>query len=267
MRQKVTIVDPPFHYLATFVKSLKHISRRSFLATTVGGSVAAGAYGSTRMRASREHFTILFQGDSITDGNRGRGEDPNHILGHGYAFAIASTLASKYPGRDLSFINKGVSGDKVSDLLARWDRDAVSLKPDVLSILVGINDLLANLGAENVTDFATPYRQLLTKTSNEMPGTVIVLCEPFILPVGMIHKNPDKWKRDIAHAQQVVKDLAVEFAAVHVPFQRMFDQACKQAAAGYWIWDGIHPTYAGHGLMARLWIKEVSTRCDKVVDR
>src|SRR3954470_23665676 len=84
---------------------------------------------------------ILFQGDSITDGNRGRSLDPNHILGHGYAFIVAAKYGSQYPKRHLTFLNRGVSGNTVADLTKRWDKDTIDLKPDVLSILIGINDL------------------------------------------------------------------------------------------------------------------------------
>src|SRR3982751_3727560 len=83
---------------------------------------------------------VLFQGDSITDGNRGRSEDPNHILGHGYAFIIAAKYGDVYAERNLVFINRGISGNKVSDLAKRWQKDTIDLKPDVLSILIGVND-------------------------------------------------------------------------------------------------------------------------------
>src|SRR3954466_4147847 len=87
---------------------------------------------------------ILFQGDSITDGNRGRTADPNHILGHGYAFIIAAKYAAQFPAQHLTFINRGISGNKVSDLAKRWTSDALLLKPTVLSILIGINDTTGN---------------------------------------------------------------------------------------------------------------------------
>src|SRR3954463_6527239 len=83
---------------------------------------------------------ILFQGDSITDGNRGRNADPNHILGHGYVFLIAARHGAEFPAKKLDFINRGVSGDTVSDLERRWQKDALDLKPDILSILIGVND-------------------------------------------------------------------------------------------------------------------------------
>src|SRR3954453_13824130 len=83
---------------------------------------------------------ILFQGDSITDGNRGRSADPNHILGHGYAFIIAAKFGAAFAPLNLEFINRGVSGNTVLGLQKRWPADTIALKPDVLSVLIGIND-------------------------------------------------------------------------------------------------------------------------------
>jgi lysophospholipase L1-like esterase len=214
-----------------------------------------------------EEFTILFQGDSITDGNRGRNDDPNHILGHGYAFAVASDLGSRFPGRNLKFINKGVSGDKVSDLLLRWENDCILLRPDVVSILAGINDILAAIGGTKtfeIRKFHDQVGELVTLTRKSLPNALLVVGEPFILPVGMVTKNPEHWSEMVTGAQRILKDLAKEYNAVHVPYQSAFTDACKKAEAPYWIWDGIHPTYAGHGLMKDLWIDTVRKRCAKI---
>ncbi len=90
--------------------------------------------------AFHDHDTILFQGDSITDGNRGRSPDPNHILGHGYVFIIAAKYGAAFPERNLNFMNRGVSGNTVADLAQRWQQDTLDFKPDLLSILIGVND-------------------------------------------------------------------------------------------------------------------------------
>src|SRR3954465_6595950 len=82
---------------------------------------------------------ILFQGDSITDGNRGRSSDPNHILGHGYVFIIAAKYGATLAALNLDFINRGSSGNTVRELQKRWEKDTLELKPDVLSILIGVN--------------------------------------------------------------------------------------------------------------------------------
>jgi lysophospholipase L1-like esterase len=203
---------------------------------------------------------ILFQGDSITDGNRGRSNDPNHILGHGYAFAIASGLGATNPGRRLSFINKGNSGDTVEALQARWKADALDLKPDVISILVGVNNVFHRIRSGNATApsmYAYEIRKLMESTRQSLPGTKLVLCEPFILPVGMVNEDTERWSAEIKTVQQATATVATEFNCIYVRFQQLFNNALKQAPADYWIWDGIHPTYNGHGLMAKEWMREV----------
>lgn len=208
-------------------------------------------------------YTILFQGDSITDGNRGRTDDPNHIMGHGYAFSIASRLGADYPDRNLKFINKGVSGNTVSDLVSRWQEDTLRLKPDLVSVLVGVNDVffeLKNNRASFAEHFETALKELLTITYKQLPNTLFVLGEPFVLPVGMVKENLDKWTAAIQQPQHIVKKLSKEFNTVFVGYQQVFQDACKKAPPDYWIWDGIHPTVPGHELMAREWIRTVGER-------
>jgi lysophospholipase L1-like esterase len=245
------------------------VTRRAFLRATAVTTMSAFCQSGSNAKGHfcDSNFKFLFQGDSITDGNRGRSADPNHILGHGYVFSIASTLGSKLPGRNLSFINKGVSGDRVSDLINRWDNDSIAETPDVITILVGINDLLASMdqnAVEDIRHFEDSYRRLIAGTLERLPKTLIVLAEPFILPVGMVINNIDRWKSNIAAAQKTVMKLSREYNTIHIPFQKMFDDACSIAPAEYWIWDGIHPTYSGHGLMASLWIKTVSVKCPQI---
>ena len=206
-------------------------------------------------------FTVLFQGDSITDGNRGRTDDPNHIMGHGYAFSIASRLGADHPERNLRFINKGISGNTITDLAARWEADALALKPDVVSILVGVNDVLFALRDQQDfagSGFSEHYSTLLTATQQALPKAVLVLGEPFILPVGPVKENLSAWQEAIAKRQTVVRTLAKRFNAVFVGYQQVFEDACKKAPAEYWIWDGIHPTVPGHELMARAWLRQVA---------
>jgi lysophospholipase L1-like esterase len=249
-------------------------SRRKFLnrVVSVAGSllvlppfVKAGVTGDPG-----ESFTLLFQGDSITDGNRGRTEDPNHIMGHGYAFSIASRVGADHPGRNLKFINKGISGNTVSDLSARWQQDALELKPDLISILVGVNDVLFRLRDRNTlqpSTFEEEYKKMLTRTREALPDVLLVLGEPFVLPVGMVKENEAQWTPEVRQCQHVVKKLAHEFNAVFVGYQQVFSDACKKAPAAYWIWDGIHPTVAGHELMAREWMRVVGKRLPWITRR
>jgi lysophospholipase L1-like esterase len=196
----------------------------------------------------------LFQGDSITDGNRGRNADPNHILGHGYQFIIAAKYGAELAERHLVFINRGISGNKVSDLAKRWQKDTIELKPDVLSILIGVNDLGAHVSAEQ---YEQQYDALLADTVKALPNVRLVLGEPFGLPVGRKKPIWDTYQPDLAARQAIVAKLAQKYHAAFVRYQRVFDEATRRAPADYWIWDGVHPTYSGHQLMAEAWIRTV----------
>ena len=200
-----------------------------------------------------ENARILFQGDSITDGNRGRSEDPNHILGHGYCFIIAAKFGAQYPARKLTFLNRGISGNKVTELAARWQKDTLDLKPDLLSILIGINDS----GAIPLDQYEQVYDKLLADAKAANPNLRLVLCEPFYLPKDG-RQESDARGQDVKLRQAIVAKLAAKHHAALVKFQHVFDDACKRAPAAYWIWDAVHPTYSGHQLMADEWIKAVS---------
>src|SRR5882724_1546201 len=193
---------------------------------------------------------ILFQGDSITDMNRGRTADPNHILGHSYVFIIAARQGAAFPEAKLEFMNRGISGNTVLALEKRWEKDTLDLKPDVLSILIGVNDNSRNIP---IDQFEQVYDKLLTDTKAANPKIKLVLCEPFTLPSGPKKDNYEPWLEGIKKRQEVVAKLAQKHGAALVHFQRMFDEAAKRAPADYWIWDGVHPTYRGHQLMADEW--------------
>jgi len=212
----------------------------------------------------KDGAVILFQGDSITDGNRGRNTDPNHIMGHGYAFSIASRVGADYPNKRYQFYNRGISGNKVNDLEDRWQTETIDLKPDILSILVGVNDsssvVLKREPAISVEKYEETYAAMLEQTKTAFPGILFVLCEPFILKVGRVAENWEAYHSDIIQRQAVVRKLVAKFDAVFVGFQEVFDKACEKAPADYWIWDGVHPTVAGHELMTREWIKQVEKR-------
>ena len=211
-------------------------------------------------------MVILFQGDSITDGNRGRSTDPNHIMGHGYAFSIASRLGADFPEKRLVFYNRGISGNKVNDLAVRWQTDTLDLKPDLLSVLVGVNDASSVVFKRDpiisVEKYEEVYRSLLDQTLTRFPGITIVLCEPFILPVDHVKENWEAYHADIAKRQSIVRKLVTQYDAVFVGLQQVFDNACNKASAEYWIWDGVHPTVAGHELIAREWINQVGKRIE-----
>ncbi|QHV93553.1 SGNH/GDSL hydrolase family protein [Spirosoma endbachense] len=241
------------------------LPRRTFLQVSALSGLAPGLTRNHHDRNAEETgLVFLFQGDSITDGNRGRNTDPNHILGHGYAFSIASRIGADFPENGFTFYNRGISGNKVSDLEKRWQADTLDLKPNVLSILIGINDTAAvvNKPAEAMSSeqFETVYRQLLTDSKSQNPATLFVLGIPFVYPVGKRKENWELWRDDTTKRQEVVRKLATEFEAVLVDYPAVFDKAMKNTPAEYWIWDGIHPTVFAHELMAREWIKQASSR-------
>lgn len=224
-----------------------------FIAGVFAGGVAPAAEV-VDVPAFKENIRILFQGDSITDGNRGRSADPNHILGHGYCFIIAAKYGSQYPERKLVFMNRGISGNTVLDLEKRWQKDTLDLKPDVLSIMIGINDSGKNVPLEQ---YEQVYDKLLADTKAANPNIRFVLCEPFFLPKDG-HKEGNARDADLKKRQAIVEKLAKKFNAPVVKLQLVFDDACKRAPAEYWVWDGVHPTYSGHQLMADEWVKTVS---------
>ncbi|WP_256009149.1 SGNH/GDSL hydrolase family protein [Desertivirga xinjiangensis] len=219
---------------------------------------------SENLHLPEKNLRFLFQGDSITDGNRGRNNDPNHIMGHGYANLIASRIAADFPKNAFSFFNRGISGNKVPDLQARWQTDTLDLKPDVLSLLVGINDVGAMVNkpesAKTTEQFESGYRDLLQQVRTLNNNTLLVLGLPFVYPLGNVKAKFDIWKPEVERRKLVVKKLASEFDAVLVDFPSVFEKAFKDRAAEYWVWDGVHPTIAGHELMAREWIRQVAKR-------
>jgi lysophospholipase L1-like esterase len=211
-------------------------------------------HAADRAPAFRTGARVLFQGDSITDMNRGRTADPNHILGHSYAFLIAAKYGAMLPERQLVFINRGVSGDTVAGMANRWQADTLDLKPDILSILIGINDASRHTPLD---EWEKGYDRLLADSVAANPNLRIVLGEPFTLAVGRHKDDWEAWSGDVKKRQAIVAKLAAKYKAILVPFQRVFDDACKRAPADYWIWDGIHPTYSGHQLMADEWARVV----------
>jgi lysophospholipase L1-like esterase len=190
---------------------------------------------------------ILFQGDSITDGNRGRSLDPNHILGHGYAFIVAAKFGAGHADRGLVFLNRGISGNTVRELEKRWT-------PDTLSILIGVNDAGRGVPLE---EYEQTYDRLLAAARDANPKLKLVLCDPFGLPTGPKKNNWEAWLAGLRERQAVVGRLAKKHNAARVPFQQAFDEACKRAPAEHWMWDGVHPTYNGHQVMADAWVRAV----------
>ncbi len=204
----------------------------------------------------KQNDVILFQGDSITDCGRSR-ENLND-LGRGYPMMIASWLSAQYPELNLRFINRGVSGDRVRNLRARWDEDCLKLNPTVVSILIGINDCWRRYDRNDPTspeEFERDYRYILDQVK-EHTSARIILCEPFVLPVP---EDRRAWREDLDPKIHVVRDLAREFNALLLPLDGIFSSASTLREPEFWAPDGVHPTQAGHALITREWLKLV--RC------
>jgi lysophospholipase L1-like esterase len=204
---------------------------------------------------------ILFQGDSITDSERDKadqGYNTSKILGTGYAMLAAARLIEKYASLNLKIYNRGINGEKVFQLADRWDKDCLNIKPDILSILIGVNDFGHKLnGSYNGTIeiYKSDFRALLERTMKTLPNVRLIIGEPFGVPG--IKFVDERWYPAFYDYQQAAKDIAFSFGAAFIPYQRIFDQAQKQRPGVYWTEDGVHPTLAGAQLMAQAWLETV----------
>jgi len=206
---------------------------------------------------------ILFTGDSITDGGRYKKKsqewDLNHQMGHSYPYIVNGILGSNYPEKQFIFKNKGVSGNRVIDLYARVETDLFPIEPDVLSILVGVNDGpidTNNLEPTPQKKYETIYRMLLDDVKEKLPACKIILMEPFVCNAGKMKENGEYpiWHECVSGYAATVKKLSEDYGTIFVPLQDKFDERCAKFAPEYWCWDGVHPTENGHGLIAQEWM-------------
>ena len=199
--------------------------------------------------------TYLFIGDSITD--CGRSEDPEG-LGHGYVRLIRDYLAAKDPAKCPRVINTGVSGNKVTDLRDRWKRDVLDHRPDVVSINIGINDVWHGLNPDwapgvPIEQFVDIYHVILRQLHAVMPGAKIVLCQPSVIEP----PAPAVGNAALQPYVRAVGELRREFAATTVvPLHAAFVNANRLRGDIVWTPDGVHPSSAGHMLIARTWLAE-----------
>src|SRR5471030_1142437 len=203
---------------------------------------------------------ILFQGDSITDVGRNRqatGENNAAALGGGYPLIAASQMLRAHPDSALHIFNRGASGDRVPSLQARWETDTIALKPDILSILIGVNDLWHKLNGNSngtVAEYESQYNALIDSTKAALPSVRLVILEPFVLVTGAVDA---RWFPEFDDRRAVAQRVAKRVDALFVPLQSMFTQLAKSAPPSYWIGDGVHPTIAGHAAIADRWREAV----------
>lgn len=203
---------------------------------------------------------ILFQGDSITDAGRKR--EDGSSKGMGYPTLVAARLGFDYPN-EYEFINRGISGNRISDLFARIKVDMINESPDVMSILIGVNDVWTEIiGGNGIREdlFETIYDLLISELKKALPDLRIMVMEPFVLKGTATEHNLEEFKTEVAlrgaAARRVVEKHGLEF----IPLQEKFDEAVKLAAESYWLYDGVHPTAAGHELIAREWMKQFAKK-------
>lgn len=204
---------------------------------------------------------ILFYGDSITDAGRNRETpDPNVGLGAGYPNYAAAKLYERDPA-GYEIYNRGISGNRIVDLYARIKMDCWNLEPDVISILIGINDIWHEIKRSNGVEldrFENVYRMLLKETKERLPKVKLMICEPFVLPG---EATEDEYQRflEVKEYANVCKSLAEEFGAVYVPLQDMFDKNGEKYGNAAMLRDGVHPTAIGAVCLANEWIKGFDT--------
>ncbi len=259
-------------------KAVTGQGRREFLKNVTLGAAVTGAaamgtscaiypmegglFGKKAHLPAKRGSVILFQGDSITDAGRDRNAEgsANHIgaMGRGYAYLIATQLLGAYPHSDLKIYNRGISGHKVPQLAERWDKDCIDLQPDLLSILIGVNDIWHKRNGQYAGDareYEAGYMALVDRTRQALPSTRLVICEPFVLKCGAVD---DSWFPDFDLYRAAARRVAKAHKALFVPFHSVFEKAVADGVPpSYWAGDGVHPSMAGAELMAKTWLKTV----------
>jgi len=244
---------------------MNYTSRRNFIkAGSLGltGMIAVPLAGNAKKMSSTskgpDNLTILFQGDSITDAGRDRGRyyaNEAAGMGQGYVFQIVAHLLGTSPDKQWRYYNRGISGNKVFELANRWEDDCLQLKPDVLSLLIGVNDFWHSLRdyPGTVETYEVDLRKLLDRTFKVYPTIKLIIGEPFAVKGGTA--ITDKWFSDFPAYQVAAAKIAQDYKAQYIPYQQVFDDALQAAPAAYWSPDGVHPSMAGAFLMKDAWLK------------
>ena len=210
--------------------------------------------------------TIVFQGDSITDMNRERNnfDDKNHLYGHSFVFLLASYFGCEMPEYNITVHNRGVSGQRSTGLKNVWQKDAIDLKPDLISILIGINDVAGYIRCDKeltCEKYENSLVEIIEETKAKLPDTKLIICEPFAFVEAADEIYQKDMPRLIRENQEAARRVAERFDCLFIPLQEVFDKAVSEhpeLGHKHWIWDGIHPTAAGHRIIAKQWMKYVT---------
>lgn len=208
------------------------------------------------------NLCLLFQGDSVTDSQRPKDfKGCNSCFGNGYVSMIASRILCDHP--DSKIWNRGYGGNRIVDMYARWQEDALNIPFNVISIMNGVNDvgfgIRQNCGAD-ADKFRFIYDRILYETREAKPDADIILCQPFLVKrvyerENDIYEDWDKWSAAINERGEIVRELAEKYGAVFAETGKAMEEAVKRAPAEHWSHDCIHPTYAGGEVLARAWLK------------
>lgn len=199
--------------------------------------------------------TILFQGDSITDAGRSREDDSN--LGLGYPTLVKAELGFDYPGQ-FTFYNRGISGNRIVDLYARIKADIINLKPDIISILIGVNDVWHEVDWENGVDaekYYKIYSMLIEEIRAALPESKIMILEPYVLKASASEAHWDYFNAEVQKRAEKSREIAEKYNLTFIPLQEKLNEIDAICPANYLLRDGVHPTTIGHELIKREWIK------------
>lgn len=205
---------------------------------------------------------LVFQGDSITDAGRDRRN--YHKMGKGYPKYASENLTAACPEVEFEFINFGIGGNRTCQLFDRLYKDGLEFQPDIISILIGINDIWHRYGGEKIatTDeqIATNYRAILTRIRKETNAKIVML-SPYVLDAD----DKDHMKEDLKTVLPIIRGLAEEFADVYIPLDEHFAEALKtQPEPKYYSADGVHPNANGAAFIGALYAEAVKPLIDRL---
>ena len=203
---------------------------------------------------------ILFQGDSITDSSRTKDSDKS--IGIGYPLLLKSELGFAEPEK-YEFINRGINGNRIIDIYARIRNDIINLKPDVMSLLIGVNDVWHEFSPSpcgiDAEKFYKLYDMLIEELKEALPDLKIMIMEPFVLKASDTKDNWETFRSEVEKRAVMSRKIAEKYNLPFIELQKGFDELAKTADASYWLSDGVHPTAMGHQYIKNQWLKTFKT--------
>lgn len=209
------------------------------------------------VEARTRKMRILFQGDSITDA--GRDKRNYHDMGNGYPKYASALLAQAFPEQSLEFINLGIGGNRTDQLFDRLYPDGIALCPDIISILVGINDVWHRYNESQKIETTNEqievnYRAILTRLRKQTTAKIVLL-SPYLLDCN----DKELIRADLPALLSIVRKLAKEFADVYIPLDEHFERVLKtQPEPHYYSADGVHPNENGAKFIGKLYYEAVA---------